>query len=157
MDGYSWTVSDAQWDLTDYCRRLSMNRLIDADALDAKAQKLWERNEITNGEWLLIRQLLSEQPTIDAVPLDGSFLKMSKGGYVIYQRKWLYEHLEQEFNILKSASGKPTIDAEPVRHAKLLNAHPYGECSNCGYLIDIREEFNYCPNCGAYMRGESNE
>ena len=49
---------------------------------------------------------------------------------------------------------QPTIDAEPVRHAKLLNAHPYGECSNCGYLIDIREEFNYCPNCGADMRGE---
>jgi len=42
----------------------------------------------------------------------------------------------------------PTVDAVPVRHAKLLNAHPYGECSNCGYLIDIREEFNYCPMCG---------
>ena len=46
-----------------------MTRPIDADALDAKAQKLWERNEITNGEWLLIRQLLSEQPTIDAEPV----------------------------------------------------------------------------------------
>lgn len=43
------------------------------------------------------------------------------------------------------------LDAIPARHAKLLNAHPYGECSNCGYLIDIREEFNYCPNCGAKM------
>lgn len=43
--------------------------------------------------------------------------------------------------------------AETVRHAKLLNAHPYGECSNCGYLIDIREEFNYCPFCGARMDG----
>jgi Lar family restriction alleviation protein len=43
---------------------------------------------------------------------------------------------------------------EPVRHAKLLNAHPYGECSNCGYLIDIREEFNYCPNCGCRVDEE---
>lgn len=50
-----------------------------------------------------------------------------------------------------------TVDADPVRHAKLLNAHPYGECSNCGYLIDIREEFNYCPNCGAYMKGTEDD
>jgi hypothetical protein len=55
--------------------------------------------------------------------------------------------------ICKAIERQPTIDAEPVRHAKLLNAHPYGECSNCGYLIDIREEFNYCPNCGCRMDG----
>lgn len=52
---------------------------------------------------------------------------------------WILDHEE------------PAVDAVPVRHAKLLNAHPYGECSNCGYLIDIREEFNYCPHCGARM------
>jgi len=65
----------------------------------------------------------------------------------------LYEH-EFSSYIDKGAvstliNDEPTVDAVPVRHAKLLNAHPYGECSNCGYLIDIREEFNYCPNCGA--------
>ena len=47
-----------------------------------------------------------------------------------------------------------SIDAEPVRHAKLLNAHPYGECSNCGQLIDARDKFNYCPHCGARMDEE---
>lgn len=51
----------------------------------------------------------------------------------------------------KLAMIQPTVDAVPVRHAKLLNAYPYGECSNCGYLIDIREDFNYCPHCGARM------
>jgi rubrerythrin len=56
-----------------------------------------------------------------------------------------------EHSIISMLYMMPTIDAEPVRHAKLLNAHPYGECSNCGYLIDIREEFNYCPNCGCRM------
>lgn len=49
---------------------------------------------------------------------------------------------------------RKTVDVVSVRHAKLLNAHPYGECSNCGYLIDIREGFNYCPNCGARMDAE---
>ena len=51
-------------------------------------------------------------------------------------------------------SAQPTVKAVPVVRASLLNAHPYGECSNCGYLIDSRERFNYCPNCGADMRGE---
>jgi len=66
------------------------------------------------------------------------------------------EKLYSENDIREMIDMMPTI-AEPVRHAKLLNAHPYGECSNCGYLIDIREEFNYCPNCGADMRGDTNE
>ncbi len=55
---------------------------------------------------------------------------------------------------LRWLNDAPAADVVPVRHAKLLNAHPYGECSNCGYLIDIREEFNYCPNCGARMDEE---
>lgn len=45
----------------------------------------------------------------------------------------------------------PTVDAIPLRHAKLINPHPYGECSICGTLIDIRDEFNYCPHCGAKL------
>ena len=57
-----------------------------------------------------------------------------------------YEHNQSVRSIIQAIVDLPS--AEPVRHAKLLNAHPYGECSNCGYLIDIREEFNYCPNCG---------
>lgn len=45
--------------------------------------------------------------------------------------------------------------AQPQRKsAYLIAPHPYGKCSNCGQLIDIRDEYNYCPNCGADMRGE---
>lgn len=46
----------------------------------------------------------------------------------------------------------PTADVAPVIHAKLLNPNPYGSCSNCNYLIDIREGFNYCPKCGAMLK-----
>lgn len=35
--------------------------------------------------------------------------------------------------------------------AKLLNPNPYGECSRCGCLIDIRGEHSYCPKCGAKL------
>lgn len=33
----------------------------------------------------------------------------------------------------------------------------YANCSMCGYQMDTHQErgyFRYCPNCGAYMRGE---
>ena len=55
---------------------------------------------------------------------------------------------QNAIDILKHA---PTADVAPVIYAKLLNPNPYGSCSNCNYLIDIREEFNYCPKCGAML------
>ena len=41
------------------------------------------------------------------------------------------------------------------------NPHKWGlgiiyECSECGYEMDC-EEPNYCPHCGADMRGKSDE
>ena len=43
------------------------------------------------------------------------------------------------------------------KKGKLLNANPFGECSICGYLIDYRDRFNYCPNCGADVREREEE
>ena len=65
-----------------------------------------------------IMQAIDEQPTIDAVPLDGSFLKMSKGDYLIYNRHWLYEHFDMEMEIqrsaMKSMGYEPALkDAQP--------------------------------------------
>ena len=139
-----------------------MTRLIDANVLIGDVE---QNTDISQFMITYIRGLIREQPTIeDAVPLDGSFLKMSKGSYVIYQREWLYEHLEQEFNILKSASGKPTADAEPVRHGKWANdAMGVLRCSECNAqapwrfigimydAVDYRWKANYCPQCGARM------
>ena len=49
------------------------------------------------------------------------------------------------------------VEVEPVRHARLINAHPYGECSCCGELIDSRDRFRYCPKCGARLYGEGED
>jgi hypothetical protein len=49
----------------------------------------------------------------------------------------------------------PPIDAEPVRHGKRReypSADGLNQCSVCGVLRFGNS--NYCPNCGAYMRGE---
>lgn len=92
-----------------------MVRLIDADALANYIDfgHLINPNEKSYSE-NDIRKMIDMMPTIEAVPLDGSFLKLSKDGYVIFQREWLYDHLEQEFDILRRASGRPTVEAIPV-------------------------------------------
>lgn len=38
--------------------------------------------------------------------------------------------------------------------------YPFGQCSVCGHCdwdCVESEGFNYCPNCGAYMREDSND
>lgn len=60
---------------------------------------------------------------------------------------------------------QPTIDAKPVVHAhwiqdKGLFRNPIIKCSHCGNFLDMngvnagRGNANFCPNCGADMRGE---
>lgn len=55
----------------------------------------------------------------------------------------------------------PTID--PVKHGRWVKAEPdgcwsyaevYKQCSECGKVTFLAERMNYCPNCGADMRGE---
>ena len=89
-----------------------MKRLIDAEAL--KERIITPR---ANGKDL-IAELIDSMPTIDAVPLDGSFLKMSRGDYLIYKRHWLYEHFDMEMDIqrsaMKSMGYEPALkDTEP--------------------------------------------
>lgn len=58
---------------------------------------------------------------------------------------------------------RPTVDAEPVIHAKWICSpdHSEGACTNCNYKIYGRPyqntylivSYNYCPNCGAKMDG----
>jgi rubrerythrin len=58
---------------------------------------------------------------------------------------------------------QPTIDAEPVKRGKWtfirLTDRDYGhkakECSSCGSTFFDTKQWNYCPNCGADMRGEA--
>ena len=42
-------------------------RRIDADELERDMQYEWERNEISNGDWISFREILNSQPTVDAV------------------------------------------------------------------------------------------
>lgn len=53
------------------------------------------------------------------------------------------------------------IEYEPERKGKWIEKEdPYGffdsipVCSECGCTTKMRERYNYCPNCGAEMKGE---
>lgn len=58
---------------------------------------------------------------------------------------------------------EPTIEAEPVRHGEwvmkeILVKSPFAKnayCSEC--LEETAYTHNYCPNCGAKMRGTTDE
>lgn len=57
---------------------------------------------------------------------------------------------------------QPTVDAEPIKHGEwiyLYESSDINRCSLCGFCVqdkisNVREMFNYCPNCGAKMGGE---
>ena len=136
-----------------------MKRLIDAQDTFNVLSDYYHHNSST--QHLALQEALNKVPTVDAVPLDGSFLKMSRGDYLIYKRHWLYEHFDMEMEIQRSAmksmgyeyAGKNT---DTVRHGKWIGyAGTIGnECSVCGKWLDVLQgtvEMNYCPNCGARM------
>ena len=61
-------------------------------------------------------------------------------------------------NAIKNA---PTIEAEPVRYGRWMCGDYYdiGDvCSECDWDSGmVNPTLRYCPNCGADMRGESDE
>ena len=46
----------------------------------------------------------------------------------------------------------PTADVQPVKHGRWKWSEG-GQCSECGFH-NSNFGYNYCPNCGADMRGE---
>ena len=95
--------------------------------------------------------MTSEQRLIDAYDLWTDIMMLPHNGDMISS-----DEVEQA---IKEA---PTVDAVEVVHGHWYKAphHPY-RCSNCGEmaLLDMYGEShyrsNYCPNCGAKMRGDS--
>lgn len=66
--------------------------------------------------------------------------------------------LAQVFNIIEQ---QPTIE-ERKKGKWEMKPDPYGffeeipVCSECGCTTEMRKTYNFCPNCGADMRGEGN-
>ena len=67
--------------------------------------------------------------------------------------------------VLVNVQNAPSIDIEPKRGewiAKTENYHSHWVCSECGgwALLEYNEQMclsNFCPNCGADMRGKDDD
>lgn len=67
--------------------------------------------------------------------------------------------------VQRKIKNAPTIEAEPVRHGRWIEPEEYTghtewHCSYCGDVVCTicgYPSANYCPNCGAKMRGEADE
>lgn len=84
-----------------------------------------------------MRDSIDRQAAIDT--LDGE-IKLKDSDDVDNVARYI-QQVALKINELPSAEKK----------AKILNASPVGECSACGWLIDYRDGFIYCPGCGARL------
>lgn len=55
---------------------------------------------------------IDNTPTVNAIPIDKPFLKMRYGDYVVYNKKWLVNHLQTEWDILQGKEYQPSIPIE---------------------------------------------
>lgn len=77
--------------------------------IDTDLQK-WD-----SGCWIrykMFENVIEEQPEVKAIPLDKPFCKMVYGDYVVYNKKWLVNQLQTEWNILQGKEYKPAIPVE---------------------------------------------
>ena len=73
------------------------------------------------------------------------------GGYAKWEEDW-QSLAEAVYNAgYRKQSEGEWIDCK----SKMLWGETYYKCSNCESRSPIR--FNYCPNCGAKMKGATNE
>ena len=65
-------------------------------------------------------------------------------------------------DMIETAKMVKSADVAPVRHGRWIEQglSPYEgtrRCSICGSFYDIKEQFNYCPNCGQRMDEEAED
>lgn len=97
-------------------------RLIDADELKV--------NCVCLDAFCVDGRTIENAPTVEAIPIDKPFLKMRYGDYVVYNKKWLVDHLQTEWNILQGKEYQPSIPIEWIE--RKLAEHWYVD-------YDIRE------------------
>ena len=92
--------------------RKKMSRPIDAD----ETKRAFVGNRYGSKA---IEYVIDSQPTVKAIPIDKPFLKMEYGDYVVYNKKWLVNHLQTEWNILQGKEYQPAIPIEWIKNKKV--------------------------------------
>lgn len=94
-------------------------------------------------------KLIDRQALIDAIVNTPSEVAM------FHSYNDLSSLAERQNEILNIVENAPTVDAVPVVHGRWEKSEPgYSICGHCKADVAIFSDHkNYCPNCGADMRG----
>ena len=93
-------------------------------------------------------ELIERQVAIDAVT-------------AVYVRTAGYKTRECVWETREAIQKLPSADVAPVVHGRWIEQEKYTfgvmyDCSICGdRILDNGHSWNYCPNCGARMDGDS--
>lgn len=113
-------------------------RLIDADEalnlIDGETKVETNSNvKAFNDALEVARQIIDTQKTVKAIPIDKPFLKMRYGDYVLYNKKWLVDHLQTEWNILQGKEYQPSIPIEWIE--QFMNRFRVGMVTSDEYAL----------------------
>ena len=108
-------------------------RLIDADALK---EVMW-RSAVDTRE--KIAEIIDNAPTFDCMHCDD-----------------FYEIEDCRNCPITNTSTKEMPERPQGKWLDIYKSHIAYECSNCHIQMPITDYYNFCPNCGADMRGDKN-
>ena len=90
--------------------------------------------------------LISRQAAIDALDKRFDSIPIEQTTEILLLRKDLRDLPNAEPQRIK---GKWALQSDDY--------HEYYECDQCGIAVGIDDIRNFCPNCGADMRGDKDE
>lgn len=80
--------------------------------------------------------------------------------YYLHYAKTQDKTISDFFNaVAKRIKGASTVDSEPIKHGRWIYKWFDSYCSVCGWenkadtVTRIRNDYPYCPNCGAKIEG----
>lgn len=113
-------------------------RLIDKDRLLKGTNHYWLEMEKFGDIEMIDVRFIEMAEEIKAIPIDKPFLKMRYGDYVLYNKKWLVDHLQTEWNILQGKEYQPSIPVEWIKKW-LETCIPRYDYDRMTYIADVYE------------------
>lgn len=98
-----------------------------------------------------MRDHISRQAAIEALLEKGQKSRRYKIGEIWELN---FDEIREALATVSSAEPKKGKWVKADRQQYFRKHYPASQCSICGWRKNYSGKYNYCPNCGADMRGE---